>query len=143
MDWKKFKPYVFAILLDPRQKMPMLEQLAFSEPIRRDIRLAFLRIYQRYYFIIIIIFFPNYFNFLVTNPSTKKMQASNTLFETPQLTDQSAKNDEDDEHNIFKNLFKDRVATSNKSEIVRYLEELPINDKIFLLFQNTDYLLIF
>ncbi len=71
------------------------------------------------------------------------MQVLNALFETPQLADQSTKNDEDNKYDIFKNLFKDRVTISNKSEIIRYLEELLIDDKVFLLFRNTNYLLIF
>ena len=39
--WKNFKPYIFAILLDPREKIKMLEALNFSESIIRDIRQEF------------------------------------------------------------------------------------------------------
>ncbi len=46
--WKHYKPYVFAILLDPREKFPMLEKiLKFSDSILRDIREEFYRYYNQ------------------------------------------------------------------------------------------------
>jgi hypothetical protein len=41
MKWQNYNNYIFAILLDPRCKLQMLEKLNFDENIRRDIRSEF------------------------------------------------------------------------------------------------------
>jgi len=43
MQWKNFKPYLYSIILNPRQKFVIIEKLNFKENIRRDIQQAFVR----------------------------------------------------------------------------------------------------
>ncbi len=40
MLWKKYNPFLFAILLDPRAKLQMLDILGFTPQIKSDIRHA-------------------------------------------------------------------------------------------------------
>ena len=46
--WKDYKPYIFTILLDPREKFLMLEKiLKFNDNTLHDIREEFFKIYTR------------------------------------------------------------------------------------------------
>ncbi len=47
MQWKNFKPYLYSIILNPRQKFVIIEKLNFKENIRRDIQQAFIRKYYK------------------------------------------------------------------------------------------------